>query len=90
VVDAADGWLTIDVKNRFETGDRLELVTPGGNYNFLLQRMIGRDGRQADTAPGSGHSVRIPLPENTPLSAIDEFALLVRHLHRNQATLENG
>ena len=50
--------------------------------------MIGRDGRPADAAPGSGHSVRIPLPENTPASAIDEYALLVRYLPRDAAALE--
>ncbi len=90
VTDVREGWLDIDVRNRFETGDRLELVTPDGNFSFKLTEMIGRDGRPTDAAPGSGHSVRIPLPENTPLSSIDEYALLVRYLPRQASTLEKG
>jgi len=79
-VDINDGWLTVDVKNRFETGDRMELVTPAGNLLFDLPDIIGRDGKRSDIAPGSGHIVKIPLPEAADSSAIDEFALLVRYL----------
>jgi putative protease len=79
-VDAADGWLTIDVKNRFEKGDRMELVTPGGNLEFELPEIIGRDGSRTDVAPGSGHIVRIPLPAGPESTPASDFALLVRHL----------
>jgi putative protease len=82
VVDARDGWLTIDVRNRFETGDRMELLTPGGNQSFVLERIIGRDGRETDAAPGSGHVVRIPLPEGPVNGSVGDFALLVRYLPR--------
>ncbi len=57
VLDINDGWLTIDVKNHFETGDLLELVTPSGNLSFDLQDLIGRNGQRTDVAPGSGHAV---------------------------------
>jgi putative protease len=80
VVDLDDGWLTIDVKNRFEKGDHMELVSPSGNISFDLPEIIGRDGNYADIAPGSGHVVRIPLPEQIDPGLIDEFALLVRYL----------
>ena len=82
VVDVHDGWLTIDVKNRFETGDQMELVTPSGNLPFRLDELIGRDGKPADAAPGSGHVVKIPLPENHPSPHVNEYALLVRYLPR--------
>ena len=84
VIDFNDGWLTIDVKNRFETGDHLELVTPGGNLMFKLDELIGRDGNPADAAPGSGHVVKIPVPADIPDNAVDEFALLVRYLPMQQ------
>jgi putative protease len=77
-----NGWLRVDVKNRFEVGDRMELVTPGGNISFGLEAIIGRDGRPAEVAPGSGHSVKIPLPEAVQAQSIDDFALLVRYLPR--------
>ena len=80
IVDCNDGWLTVDVKNRFETGDRMELVTPSGNLSFRLDDLIGRDGLPADIAPGSGHVVKVRLPDEASLSAVDEYALLVRHL----------
>ncbi len=80
VLDINDGWLTIDVKNRFETGDLLELVTPSGNLSFTLQDLIGRDGQRAEIAPGSGHVVKIPLPDVADTATIGDFALLVRYL----------
>jgi putative protease len=78
--DIDGDWLSIDVKNRFEKGDYMELVTPSGNLTFELPDIIGRDGKPSDCAPGSGHVVKIPLPEGTKPDAIDEFALLVRYL----------
>jgi putative protease len=80
VVEYNDGWLTVDVKNRFEAGDHMELVTPAGNLSFGLEMIIGRDGNRSQVAPGSGHVVKIPLPEQIDPLVIDEFALLVRYL----------
>jgi putative protease len=84
VVEMDDGWLKIDVKNRFERGDLMELVTPTGNLSFALETLVGRDGAATDVAPGSGHVVRIPLPEGAPVDSIEEFGLLVRYLPRSQ------
>jgi putative protease len=85
VVDADGGWLTIDVKNKFVTGDLMELVTPAGNVTFELRNMLGKDGNAADVAPGSGHVMKIPLPDAVDPAAIDEFAMLVRYLPRDVA-----
>jgi putative protease len=80
IQDINDNWLSIAVKNRFETGDRMELVTPSGNRPFRLADMMSRDGKPTDTAPGSGHVVKIPIPAEADPHMIDEFALLVRYL----------
>jgi putative protease len=85
VVDCSGGWLTVDVRNRFEAGDRMELVTPAGNLSFTLPEIIGGDGRRTNIAPGSGHVVKVPLPEGAEAVRIDEFALLVRYLPNSQA-----
>jgi putative protease len=53
---------------------------PGGNLSFDLPGIIGRDGKPSDSAPGSGHVVKIRLPDGAEPSSIDEFALLVRYL----------
>jgi putative protease len=82
ILDVNGGWLTVDVKNRFEKGDQMELVTPSGNLSFELPEIIGRDGNTTDVAPGSGHVVKIPLPEEPVADMIDEYALLVRYLPR--------
>jgi putative protease len=90
VVDEDGQWLTIDVRNRFETGDRLELVTPSGNHSFVLERILGRDGQETDAAPGSGHVVRIRRPDVTQGMPLDEFALLVRYLPRREVSISRG
>ncbi|NNK33738.1 MAG: tRNA 5-hydroxyuridine modification protein YegQ [Xanthomonadales bacterium] len=79
VFDCRDGWMTVDVKNRFGIGDRLELVTPSGNLSFELEELIGRDGKTAIIAPGSGHVVKVPLPAGADLDSEGEFAMLVKH-----------
>ncbi|MCC6160742.1 MAG: tRNA 5-hydroxyuridine modification protein YegQ [Nitrosomonas sp.] len=60
-VDTATGMAEILVKNRFQTGDRLEIVHPSGNRIIQLEQMQDLDGNAVSVAPGSGHRVRIPL-----------------------------
>jgi len=79
VIDLNDHWLTIDVKNQFHKGDAVELMTPAGNLLFDLNALENRDGGAIDVAPGSGHIVRIPRPENVDTSAL-QMGLLVRTL----------
>ena len=72
-------YLEVDVKNYFEVGDVLELITPSGNHSFLLERILNKKGEIVNEAPGSGHVVRIPLPTEQFLSADGGSALLMRH-----------
>jgi len=80
VIDVSNDWLSVDVKNRFEVGDRMELVMPSGNLSFELSEMTSHDGTPTDAAPGSGRVVKIPVPDDAAAGVIDEFALLVRYL----------
>ena len=82
ILDINDRHLTIDVKNKFVTGDLMELVMPSGNVTFELNELIGKDGKTTDVAPGSGHIVQIPVPAEADAGTIDEFAMLVRYLPR--------
>ena len=79
VVDGANDWLTIDVKNRFQRGDSMELMTPSGNCKFLLRTLEDVNGRAIDIAPGSGHTVRIGKPPDW-MSEQPEYGLLVRDM----------
>jgi len=61
--DPASGLAEVDVRNKFAVGDELELILPGGNRSFRLERMFDRDGGWMEEAPGAGYRVRIPLDE---------------------------
>ena len=59
--DPDSGMAEVDVKNRFALGDRLEIISPDGNYDIRLEQMESISGEPIDVAPGSGHVVRVPL-----------------------------
>ncbi|OGS83886.1 MAG: U32 family peptidase [Gallionellales bacterium GWA2_59_43] len=61
IVSCADGMAEIDVKNKFQVGDKLEIVHPSGNSIVELKEMKSLEGVAITVAPGSGHRVRIPL-----------------------------
>jgi putative protease len=61
IVSCKDGIAEIDVKNKFQVGDRLEIIHPSGNHIIVLNEMRNIKGEPITTAPGSGHCVRILL-----------------------------
>lgn len=77
--DKDAGWLTLDVKNRFEVGSNLELMTPQGNIQFNLEKLETLKGEAIDVAPGSGYVVKIPLQKELPLKEDGGFAMLMRN-----------
>ncbi|MEY0335289.1 tRNA 5-hydroxyuridine modification protein YegQ [Providencia stuartii] len=66
----------VDVKNKFSLGDSLELMTPAGNIVFTLDALHNRKGEAIDVAPGNGHIVYLPVPDDVDLN----FGLLIRNL----------
>lgn len=76
-----DGLAEVKVKNRFAVGDHLELMTPRGNYHFDLHRLYDRQQQAIGVAPGDGHVVYLPIPEQVSL----EFGLLMRDLESGEA-----
>ncbi len=71
------------MKNKFLKGDSLELMTPQGNVNFVLEHMENSKGQPTDVAPGDGHTVWIPVPEEIGL----DYALLMRNFVGQQTTV---
>ncbi len=59
--DDETGMAEIEVKNKFAVGDKLELVLPDGNRDFVLEGMEDMHGHSMDEVPGGGYRVRIPL-----------------------------
>jgi putative protease len=67
IIDKTDaGQLIVDVKNKFQLGEQCLLMTPAGNLNFVMESMHNLQGEAIQVAPGSGHIVRISLPESVP------------------------
>ena len=64
------------VKNRFEVGDGIELMTPQGNLHFALEHLENRAGARIAVAPGDGHRVFLPVAPGVDLN----HALLLRDL----------
>ncbi|MCP5183013.1 MAG: tRNA 5-hydroxyuridine modification protein YegQ [Pseudomonadales bacterium] len=77
IVDADEGWLTVTVKNRFTATDELELMTPAGNARLRADTLEDRHGQRVDVAPGSGHTVRLRLPDGIAVRD-PAYSLLVR------------
>jgi putative protease len=61
IVACANGMAEIDVKNKFQVGDKLEIIHPAGNHIIDLTEMLSLSGEKVSVAPGSGHRVQIPL-----------------------------
>ena len=73
--DAARGLAQVNVRNKFAVGDRLEIIQPKGNFDTELAHMENAEGQAVDVAPGSGHTVWLPLPAH----AVGAF--VARYLH---------
>lgn len=71
--DAQRGLMEVLVKNRFELGDTIEVILPGGNDRQTVTRMENAGGEPITVAPGDPHHVWIDLPE----SAVGAFVARV-------------
>ncbi|MEI7795325.1 MAG: tRNA 5-hydroxyuridine modification protein YegQ [Methylococcaceae bacterium] len=73
--DKESGLATIDVKNKFAVGDKIELILPEGNQDLVIERMENMYGQAMQEASGGGYEVKIPLPENA-----GNYGLISRYL----------
>jgi len=80
VIDASADELIVEVKNRFEVGDSMELMTTAGNICFTLTAISSMNGQLRTDAPGSGFTVRIPKPALNANAFPIQRALLIRNL----------
>ncbi len=68
--DAESGKVSIDVKNKFSVGDRLEMMFPGGSTSFTLEGMEDLKGSAMEVAKGSGYQVKIDSPVENPVMGL--------------------
>jgi putative protease len=59
--DAQRGAAEVLVKNKITVGDTIEVILPDGNYTTTVERMENDHGAVVDVAPGSGHTVWMPM-----------------------------
>jgi len=74
-----EGYLEVDVKNKFAVGDSIEIMTPKGNVNLEVQEMFNLHDEPVEAALGSGWKVRIPNPFKELDESIIQFALIMRN-----------
>ena len=80
VLERNGDLIKIEVKNYFEVGDDLELMTTQGNISFKLTQILDKKGNPMSAAKGSGYIVTIRIPADVDIS----YALLIRNLpHSN-------
>lgn len=80
------GRAVVDVKNQFNVGDELILMTPQGNQHITLAALWDRQGQAITRAPGAGHIVQITLPAGLDPA----FMLLIRLLPQQEAAALTG
>ncbi len=72
----ANGLVDVAVKNKFLVGNSLELMTPHGNISFKLEELFNKRGELIDVAPGDGHTVSLPVPQDIDVG----FGIVLRNL----------
>lgn len=82
-IDPATGRVWVDVKNQFQQGDQLTLMSPLGNHSLQLQQLWDQHGQPIRRAPGAGHRVQIELPDGMS----SDFMLIIRELPPTPAIL---
>lgn len=63
-IDAERQMVQIEAKNRFATGERLEIIHPKGNSDVVLDEIISEKGESMKVVPGAGYKVWTRLPLN--------------------------
>lgn len=71
--DPVSGLSTLDVKNRFATGDRLQVISPEKTREVTLATLLNKDGGEISVAPGNGHVVRADIGLATPLTLVARY-----------------
>ncbi|WP_392562545.1 tRNA 5-hydroxyuridine modification protein YegQ [Orbus sturtevantii] len=79
-----NGLAEVIVKNRFSVGDSVEMMTPNGNIQFIIESMQNKKGQDITSGLGDGHIVYLPIADEISL----EFALLMRNFP-DGATTDN-
>jgi U32 family peptidase len=59
--DAQAGMASIEARNKFAVGDKLQIIHPTGNHDLVVESMLNKKGEQIQEASGSGYFVKVPM-----------------------------
>lgn len=72
--------LTLEIKNKLEVGDVVEIMTPQGNVSYTLEQMWDKKGEPIEKALGSGWICQIANPFKDMPDDILQFALVMKNV----------
>jgi U32 family peptidase len=73
--DASTKLTTIKAKNKFSRGDKIEVISPSGNFNTQVTAMFDHDNQPVEVAKGSSYIVQIPLERE-----VSNYSFIAREL----------
>lgn len=82
VADTDRVW--VEVKNQFQLGDSLLLMSPQGNQQLCLTALWDKQGQPIQRAPGAGHQVQLQLPQGMS----SDFVLIIRDLPTSELQMQ--
>ncbi len=59
--DTERGLASIQARNKFAVGDKLQLIHPSGNRDIVVEQLFDKRGEPVQQAAGSGHFVKLPI-----------------------------
>jgi len=71
--DAQTGMAEVEVKNKIQLGDDIEVIMPQGSHYMKVEQMLDKQGAAIDIAPGSGWVVKLSLPAGCVPALIARF-----------------
>ena len=71
--------MELEVRNKIEKSDRLEVLTPAGEvFSFVVERIVNSGGEEVDSAPHPGEIIKITAGEIASTVNIPAYSLLRR------------
>lgn len=64
ILERKDDLIKVAVRNHFEDGDKIHVMTPEGNFEMTISGLMDEKMRPVTTAPGDGYTVWFKIPEN--------------------------
>ena len=80
VTDITDDRLTLEIKNKLEVGDTIEVMTPKGNLTYTLDQIWDKKGNPIEAALGSGWTAQIINPFKDIDREMLQFALVMKNV----------